>query len=103
MLPREAPSIRITEVRVHELAGRLKERFGWSQSWTHERYATLVEVSTDAGFTGWGDGGYGGEKLVRNPQLVIGRSPFEAEGIFDSLRLDGGFQERTRSSTCGGL
>ncbi|MCC6393712.1 MAG: mandelate racemase/muconate lactonizing enzyme family protein [Bryobacterales bacterium] len=98
-----APKIRITEVRVHQLTGKLKERFGWSQNWTHERHATLVEVVTDAGLTGWGDGGYGGDWLVENPGLVIGRSPFEVEAIHEELRAPGGFQQRPRAQTHGGL
>src|SRR6185436_18788228 len=95
--------IRITEVRVHQLSGKLKERFGWSLNWTTERKATLVEVRTDAGLTGWGDGDYGGDHVVQNPQLVIGRSPFEVEAIFDELRAPGGKQERSRSPHAAGL
>ncbi|MBI3679654.1 MAG: mandelate racemase/muconate lactonizing enzyme family protein, partial [Acidobacteria bacterium] len=40
---------------------------------------------TDAGITGWGDGAWGGEALRKNRSLVIGRSPFEAESIYDEL------------------
>jgi D-galactarolactone cycloisomerase len=97
------PALRIAEVRVHHLAGKLEQRFGWSLNWTDHRHATLVEVITDSGLTGWGDGGYGGDRLVNHPELVIGRSPFEAEAIFDDLRPAGGFQQRLQSSTCGGL
>lgn len=97
------PKIRIVEVRVHQLGGKLKERFGWSLSWTQERRATLVEVLTDAGLTGWGDGFWGGELLAAHPELVIGRSPFEVEAIFDQLRAAGGFQQRTRPTSGGGL
>ena len=52
------PKLRITGVRVHKLSGRLERRFGWSLNWTDRRQATLVEVTTDAGFSGWGDGAY---------------------------------------------
>ena len=45
----------------------------------------MVEVQTDAGITGWGDGGWGGEVLRKQRDLVIGRSPFEAEAIFDQI------------------
>ncbi len=95
--------MRITEVRVHHLGGKLKERFGWSLNWTTERHATLVEVVTDEGLTGWGDGGWGGDRLIQHPKIVIGRSPFEAEAIFEELRAPGGFQERSRPATAGGL
>src|SRR5947208_14743897 len=95
--------IRITEVRVHQLSGKLKERFGWSLNWTMERKATLVEVRTDAGLTGWGDGYFGGDVLRAHPELVIGRSPFEAEAIYDSLRPFVWKQARTGPAVCGGL
>lgn len=97
------PNIHITEVRVHQLTGKLEERFGWSRNWAYERQCTLVEVATDAGLTGWGDGGYGGDWLVENPGLVIGRSPFEVEAIHEELRAPGGFQERSRPRRTAGL
>lgn len=95
--------LRITEVRIHHLRGELKERFGWSLNWTTERKAILVEVRTDAGLTGWGDGYYGGEWLVRNPGLVIGRSPLEVEGIHESLCAPGWVQGRRQAARAGGL
>jgi len=72
-------------VRIHHLSGKLKERFGWSLNWTESRTATLVDVNTDEGITGWGDGSYGGSRLLAHPELVIGRSPFEVEAIFDDM------------------
>jgi D-galactarolactone cycloisomerase len=97
------PKIRITEVRIHRLDAPLAERFGWSLNWTSCRTATLVEVRTDAGLTGWGDGYFGGETLLRHPERVIGRSPFEAEAIYDSLRPEPAKQARPEASVCGGL
>lgn len=93
----------IQEVRIHQLVAPIRERFGWSLNWTQERHATLVEVRTDSGLVGWGDGLFGGETLLRNPQLVIGRSPFEVEAIFDEMRSYGGRQARTVGVGCGGL
>ena len=78
--------MKITRVRIHKLSAGLRDRFGWSLNWTDRRAAMLVEVGTDCGLTGWGEGAFGGERLVRNPELVIGRSPFEVEAIFDDLR-----------------
>jgi D-galactarolactone cycloisomerase len=97
------PKMRITGVRVHKLAGNLTQRFGWSLNWTDRREATLVEVSTDSGLTGWGDGAWGGERILRNPELVVGRSPFEVEAIFDDLRRPPQHQQRTGEPWCGGL
>ena len=88
------PPIRISEVRIHRLAGDLKEAFGWSLNWTSRRTATLVEVRTDAGLTGWGDGNYGGELLRQRPEIVIGRSPFEVEAIYEELREPPAMQRR---------
>lgn len=97
------PKIRITGVKSHRLTGKLKQRFGWSLGWTDVRSATLVEVNTDAGLTGWGDGGDGMELLRRNRELVVGRSPFEVESIFDSLRPPARGQSKMGPPTGGGL
>ncbi len=102
-MPMSLPPIRITEVKVHRLSAPLSQRFGYSLAWFDRRAATLVEVSTDAGLTGWGDGGWGGDLLLRNPGLVIGRSPFEAEAIYDALRPPPQLQSRSGPQTCGGL
>ena len=66
------PKIRITGVNVHLLQAKLSRRFGWSLRWTETRSATLVEVTTDSGLTGWGDGNWGGDRLLAHPELVIG-------------------------------
>ena len=97
------PQMRISQVRVHKLVCKLKQRFGWSLRWTDQREATLVEVRTDCGLTGWGDGTYGGELLLRHPELVIGRSPFEVEAIFEDLRDPAEQQKRMGQPFCGGL
>jgi D-galactarolactone cycloisomerase len=97
------PRIRITRIRIHRLAGKVRERFGWSLNWADTRTATLVEVNTDAGITGWGDGSFGGDRLLRNPELVIGRSPFEVEAIFDDLRPPAAGQHDRGEPDCAGL
>lgn len=98
-----APRIRITGVNIHQLRAPLTRRFGWSLNWTDHRTATLVEVTTDAGLTGWGDGNWGGERLLQHPELVIGRSPFEVESIFEDLRPEAGHQTRVGEASAGGL
>ncbi len=100
---RSATGIRISEVRIHRLSAPLRERFGWSLNWTSCRTATLVEVRTDCGITGWGDGEAAETALLANPECVIGRSPFEVEAIYDELRRVPGPQERPGPSRCGGL
>lgn len=101
--PVSQPRMRITEVRVHSLEARLRERFGWSLNWTDRRTTTLVEVKTDAGLTGWGEGLAAAELLAARRESVIGRSPFEVEAIYDELRLPGGHQRRTGTPSCPGL
>ncbi len=95
--------IRITGVRVHKLSAPLQRRFGWSLGWTNKRTATLVEVSTDCGITGWGDGQAGEAQWLHRPELVLGRSLFEVEAIFEDLRQAAPVQGRLRSTVCGGL
>jgi D-galactarolactone cycloisomerase len=97
------PRLKITGVRIHHLAGKVRERFGWSLNWADTRTATLVEVTTDAGLTGWGDGSFGGERLLRHPELAIGRSPFEVEAIFDGLRPPAAAQHDRGEPSSAGL
>jgi D-galactarolactone cycloisomerase len=47
--------MKITEVRTHVLRSALEQPFAFSQGWVSSRGATLVEVETDAGVTGWGE------------------------------------------------
>lgn len=96
------PRLRIAEVRLHHLAAPISERFGWSLNWTSRRTVTLVEVVTDQGLTGWGDGGIYDE-LQRRPEAVIGRSPFEVEAIFEELRTPSFLQRRAGPQWTGGL
>jgi D-galactarolactone cycloisomerase len=96
------PRLRIAEIRLHKLFVPIKERFGWSLKWTDTRTVTLVEVVTDEGLTGWGDGGLYDE-LQRRPEAVIGRSAFEVEAIFDELRSEPFLQRRSGVQWTGGL
>lgn len=97
------PGVRIAKVNIHVLEAPLSGRFGWSLNWTDKRSAELVEVVTDSGLTGWGDGHWGGSRLIEHPELVIGRSPFEVEAIFDDLRPAAGHQTRVGEPSSGGL
>jgi D-galactarolactone cycloisomerase len=47
--------VKITQVRAHVLRSPLAQPFAFSQGWVASRGATLVEVQTDAGVTGWGE------------------------------------------------
>ncbi len=84
------PAIKITAVKVHQIREKLKEPMGYCCApggllGMTSTGASVIEVQTDAGITGWGDGAWGGDSLVKNREVVIGRSPFEAEVIFDEV------------------
>jgi D-galactarolactone cycloisomerase len=96
------PRMRVAEIRLHTLSAPLTEAFGWSLNWTETRSATLVEVVTDEGLVGWGDGG-SYEELLRRPETVLGRSPFEVEAIYDELRTPPSLQRRPGPQWSGGL
>jgi D-galactarolactone cycloisomerase len=84
------PDLKITGIKVHMVSEPLKEPMGYCCApggllGMKAVGASVVEVETDAGLTGWGDGPWGGEVVRKNRELVIGRSPFEAEAIFDEI------------------
>ena len=84
------PDLTITGVKVHQISQDLPEPMGYCCApggvlGMKTMGTAIVEVTTDAGLTGWGDGPYGGEVLRKNRELVIGRSPFEAEAIYDQI------------------
>jgi D-galactarolactone cycloisomerase len=47
--------LKITEVRVWALRCPIEQPFAFSQGWVHERGATIVEVVTDEGLSGFGE------------------------------------------------
>ncbi len=94
---------RITGIRVHTLTAPLKERFGWSLNWTSTRTGRLVEVSTDSGLTGWGDGLCGTGLLASRADRLLGRSVFEVEAIYHELRESPAAQQPPGPPACPGL
>jgi len=86
--------LKITDVRVHMLQSPLAQPFAFSQGWVDRRSATLVEVSTDAGITGWGEAFAQG---LEPPQvaaaaiehalrpLVVGADPLEVEVLWHRM------------------
>ena len=47
--------MKITDIQIHVLKSPLAEPFAFSQGWVRQRSATLVEVITDEGISGWGE------------------------------------------------
>lgn len=82
--------MRITGVRSHVLRYDLDEELGYSQQYYAARTAHLVEVSTDAGLTGWGECFGPGPVALANraiveqvlQPMVLGRDPLAREAIW---------------------
>lgn len=47
--------MKIIDLKVHILKSEIDQPFAFSQGWVHSRSATLVEIITDTGLTGWGE------------------------------------------------
>ena len=86
--------MKITALTVHVLKSPLAEPFAFSQGWVHQRSATLVEVTTDTGITGWGEAFAQGleppeiaatviDKALR--PLVTGADPLDTEVLWHRM------------------
>jgi D-galactarolactone cycloisomerase len=86
--------MKITDLRIHELKSPLAEPFAFSQGWVRQRSATLVEVLTDDGITGWGEAFAQGleppeiaataiDKALK--PLVIGADPLDTEVLWHRM------------------
>jgi D-galactarolactone cycloisomerase len=86
--------MKIVEVKVHPLRTPLETPFAFSQGWVKARSATIVEVITDEGITGWGEAFAQG---LEPPQiaaavinsaltpLVIGQDPLATEVLWHRM------------------
>lgn len=86
--------MKITDLRVHVLQSPLDQPFAFSQGWVGRRSATLVEVATDSGLTGWGEAFAQG---LEPPQiaaavvehalrpLVLGANPLDIEVLWHRM------------------
>jgi D-galactarolactone cycloisomerase len=86
--------VKITGVAIHVLKSALAEPFAFSQGWVRQRAATLVEIQTDAGVSGWGEAFAQGleppeiaatviDKALR--PLVIGADPLDIEVLWHRM------------------
>jgi D-galactarolactone cycloisomerase len=86
--------MRVADIRIHVLASPLAEPFAFSQGWVRQRSATLVEVVTDEGVTGWGEAFAQGleppeiaavvvDKALR--PLVTGANPLDTEVLWHRM------------------
>ena len=89
--------MKITEVVTHHLAYAVGHPYrNCCSDWVRSRPATLVEIRTDNGLTGWGEG-EGFPSGADIAEHVIGRDPFDYESIFDLLSHQG----RSVNTACG--
>jgi len=86
--------MKISDVRIHVLKSALAEPFAFSQGWVKQRSATLVEVLTDEGITGWGEAFAQGleppeiaatviDKALK--PLVMGADPLDTEVLWHRM------------------
>jgi len=86
--------MKITQVRAHVLRSKLELPFSFSQGWVSSRGATLVEVQTDDGITGWGEALCQGlqppeiaaaaiEHALKH--LVVGEDPLQPEVLWHRM------------------
>jgi len=81
-------------VRAHVLRSKLEQPFSFSQGWVSSRGATLVEIRTDEGVTGWGEALCQG---LQPPEiaaaainhalkdLVVGQDPLQPEVLWHRM------------------
>lgn len=89
--------LRIGRIRIHRLEAPIRERFGWSLNWTQTRTVQLVEVETDDGLVGWGEGS------AQRAGLAIGRSAHEIAAIWELSRKPTESQRRRGAPHGAGL
>ena len=86
--------MKITQVRAHVLRSALEQPFSFSQGWVSSRGATLVEVQTDEGVTGWGEALCQGLQppeiaaaAIRHAlkDLVVGQDPLQPEVMWHRM------------------
>ena len=86
--------MKIVDVKIHVLKSPLAEPFAFSQGWVRQRSATLVEVLTDEGITGWGEAFAQG---LEPPEiaaaaieyalkpLILGANPLDTEVLWHKM------------------
>ncbi|MEQ1880080.1 MAG: mandelate racemase/muconate lactonizing enzyme family protein, partial [Burkholderiales bacterium] len=86
--------MKITDLKIHVLKSSLAEPFAFSQGWVRSRSATLLEILTDNGPSGWGEAFAQGleppeiaatvlDKALR--PLLIGADPLDIEVLWHRM------------------
>lgn len=80
--------MKIVDVKTYPVVYPVKEPFSNGMRTTRQRPFGIVEVITDSGLSGWGEGtGVPARRALESQ--VIGRSPFDYEVIWEGLQLQG--------------
>jgi len=80
--------MKITDVHCHHLSYPLQEPFANSRAWVHERTAHVIEIHTDNGLVGWGEGTARMAASAIESHL-LGRDPFDSRRIWVDLADQG--------------
>ena len=80
--------MKIVDVKTYSVVYPVQEPFSNAMRTTRERAFGIVEITTDNGITGWGEGATVPERRAIETH-VIGRSPFENEVIWEGLHKQG--------------
>lgn len=86
--------MKVVDIKIHLLQSPLTQPFAFSQGWVARRSATLIEVLTDEGISGWGEAFAQG---LEPPQiaaaaiehalkpLVVGSNPLDTEVLWHRM------------------
>ncbi len=89
--------MKITEVKTYNLSYPLIESFANALSWSKARHAGIVEIRTDAGIIGWGEGtSTPSQAAIDN--CLIGKDPFDIEVIWNTMH-----QGRSNAAAISGV
>lgn len=80
--------MKIVNVKMYPVSYPVKDPFSNALRTTRERAFGIVEVLTDSGITGWGEGASLPPRRAVDQQ-VIGKNPFDYEVIWDALHKQG--------------
>lgn len=80
--------MKIVDVKTYTLVYPVQDPFSNAMRTTRERAFGVVEVLTDAGVSGWGEGATVPARRALESQ-VIGRNPFDHELIWEGLHKQG--------------
>ena len=91
-------TIKVTKVNVHVIKCNLDQPFAFSQGWVKKRSATLVQIETSVGITGWGEAFCQGleppeisASVIQNSlnDLIINENPLDTgRGLVTGLAND---------------